>query len=130
MPKPPHAYHLVTKNLVLTLKPHGTVHMAQNLPIDKTDTITIQAVDAQGNVVPFTPDAPPVWTDSAPSAVKAAPSADGLSNALTGLTVGQSSNIGVTMKVAGVTYSATDTVTVVAGAIAGIRLVHTFSPKP
>ena len=128
MPKPPHAYRLVGKTFVLTLKPHGTVHMTENLPIDKTDTITIQAVDAQGNVVPFTPDAPPVWTDSAPSAVKAVPSADGLSDVLTGLTVGQSSNIGVTMKVAGVTYSAMDTVTVVAGAIAGIKLVHTLTP--
>ena len=128
-PKPPRAYRIVAKNLVVTLKPNGTVHMTQNLPIDQIDTLTIKAVDAQGNVVPFTPDAPPVWTDSVPSAVSAAPSADGLSDVLTGLVIGASSIIGVTVKIGGVTYNVQDTVDVMPGAIAGIKLVHTLSPK-
>ena len=104
--------------------------MAQTLHVDQIDTVTIQFVDAQGNVVQATPDSPPVWSNSVPTVVGAAPSADGLSDVLTGLVVGQTSTVGVTVVVGGVSFSAQDDVLVVEGAIAGIKLVHTFSPKP
>ncbi len=105
--------------------------MQQTLHVDQIDTVTLQAVDAKGNIVPLTPDAAPVWTDSVPAAVSQTPSTDGLSDVLTAAgTPGQVSTIGVTVLVGGVSFSAQDDVMVVAGAIAGIKLVHTFSPKP
>jgi len=122
---------LVTKNFAVQLKPNEVVQMAQTLHVDQIDTITLQAVDALGNVVAFTPDSPPVWTDSAPTVVAQAPSADGLSDVLTPANmVGQSSTIGATVLIGGVSFGVQDTVTVVAGAIAQIKMVHNFSKAP
>lgn len=122
---------LVSNDFAVQLKPNEVIKVAQTLHVDQIDTVTIQAFDAKGNAIAFTPDSPPVWTDSAPAVVAQAPSADGLSDVLTPANaVGQSSTIGVTVIVGGQSFGASDTVTVVAGAIAQIKLVHNFSAAP
>jgi len=126
----PHKAKLILKGSKFSVQliPNGVTKVSQQLPVGHKDTVTIEAIDANGNVIAFTPDAPPVWSDSAPSEVAEAISTDGLSNVLTAVgPAGQSSTIGVSLKVGGVSYTASDVVTVVAGAIAGIRLVHTLS---
>jgi len=126
----PHKAKLILKSSKFSVQliPNGVTKVSQQLPVGQKDTVTIEAVDANGNVIAFTPDAGPEWSDSAPSEIAEAVSADGLSNVLTAVgPAGQSATIGVSLKVGGVSYTASDVVTVVAGAIAGIRLVHTLS---
>src|SRR5579872_1488377 len=84
-----------------------------NLPIGQIDTITIQALDVDGNPVPFTPDAPPVWSNGAPAIIQSTPSGDGLTDVVTPLVAG-SASIGVSASVGGAPFSASDTENVVA----------------
>lgn len=82
------------------------------LPLGQIDTVTIQAVDADGNPVPFQPDSPPVWSNGAPQVIKSQPSSDGLTDVVTPLAAG-STSLSVSASVGGKPFSASDTETVV-----------------
>lgn len=105
--------------------------MATNIHIDQIDTISIQAVDASGNVVPVTYDSPPVWTNSNPAAATNVVSADGTTNVVTPVAsaIGQTTTIGVTAIISGTTFTASNDYTIIAGTVASIRLVDTFSAQ-
>lgn len=106
---------------------------------DQKATFAIAAFNASNLPVSFTPDAPPEWSCDAPFGPTAV-SPDGLS-----LTVdpqptyhaGQSFSTSVTVKIGGVSYDATYTLTLVdaaappppAGVVASIGLTVTFSPR-
>lgn len=105
--------------------------MATSLHIDQIDTLSIVALDAADDpVAPITFDSPPVWTNSNPAAATNLPSADGTTNVLTPIAVGQTTTVGVTAIIGGVTFTASADYTVVAGAVASIQIADSFSPKP
>lgn len=102
------------------------------LHVDQIATLGIMAVDSHGNQVVFKPDAPPVWTNSNDAAAKSAVSADGLTNVLTPIVGadGQVDTASVIVAIGGVQFTASVDETIVAGAIAGIRITEAFSPAP
>lgn len=117
-------------SLAILLEKDKEPFIMSQLHIDQTVSISIVATDVAGNTVAFTPDAPPIWTNSNPAAATDAVSADGLSDVLTPVAVGLTTSVGVSVVIGGVTFTATIDEAVVEGAIAGIKLVETFSPKP
>lgn len=110
--------------------------IVSQLHVDQKVTLSIVATDAAGNPVAFKPDAAtppatnPVWTNSNPAAADMAVSNDGLSAVVTPKAdqVGQVTSVSVAVTVNGVTFTATDDLTIVEGAIAGVKIVETFSP--
>lgn len=102
------------------------------LHVDQVVTLGLMAVDSKGNQVKFVPDAPPVWTNSNNAAATAAVSADGLTDVVTPVagSEGQVDTVSVVVSVGGVQFTASVDETVVAGAIAGVKITETFSPAP
>lgn len=100
------------------------------LHADQIVTLSLQAVDANGNLVEFMPDVEPVWDNSDAGAAEMEVSEDGLTAVLTPHLVGSSTTVSVTLSIDGVTFSASIVEDVVSGAVAGIRIVETFSPAP
>lgn len=100
------------------------------LHIDQIVTLSLIAVDSNGNPVGFAPDAPPVWTNSDESVATSVVSGDGLTDTLTPVKVGGVTTVNVSASIGGVGFSASIDEAVVAGAVAGIKIVETFSPKP
>lgn len=142
MQKKPHKYYVryctdiglwyARTGFSVLLIPNMEIFMATNIHIDQIDTITIQPVDAAGNpVAGVVYDSPPVWTNSNPAAATNVVSADGTSNVVTPVAsaIGQTTTIGVTAIVSGVTFTASNDYTIIAGSVAGIRLVDTFSAQ-
>lgn len=101
----------------------------QQLHANQKDTLSIQATDIGGNPVKFVPDTPPVWLNSNPAAVAMTVSADGLSAVLVPVAgaVGEVTTVTLSVTIGGVTFTATDDLTVVEGAIAGVQIIDTFS---
>src|SRR5690242_2032862 len=83
------------------------------ITVGQTDTITLQAIDTNGNPITLVPDAPPTWTNSDPTKASSAVATDHMSNVVTALAAG-STDIGVSLTVNSVPFSATSTETVVA----------------
>lgn len=101
------------------------------LHIDQFDNLSLAAVDAKGNVVsPIPFDSAPVWTNSDDTAATLAAATDGLSASLTPVKAGGVTTVTVSASIAGTPFSATLDVSVVAGAVAGLSIVETFSPTP
>lgn len=125
-------YWFVTDKCAVLLIPNTEIFMAQQLHVDQIDTISIAAVDAAGNPVVATFDSPPVWTNSNPLAATNVVSSDGLTNVLTPVAgaTGQVTTVAVTAIIGGTTFTASSDYTIVAGAVAGINLVDSFSPTP
>jgi hypothetical protein len=117
----------VSNNFAVALQPERTINMSDTLHLNQIDNLSIVADDANLNIVPFTPDAPPVWTNSNPAAATMVASADGLTAVLTPVAVGVTT-VGVSVVINKVTFSASDDITIVAGAIASISIVATPAP--
>jgi hypothetical protein len=107
--------------------------IVSQLHVDQKVTLSIVATDAAGNPVAFKPDAAtppatnPTWTNSNPAADMVV-SNDGLTAVLTPKAdqVGQVTSVSMAVIVDGVTFTATDDLTIVEGAIAGVKLIETF----
>ena len=125
----PHVWLRVGQTAILLNSLERTYVMSQ-LHIDQIVTLSLVAVDAKGNPVTLTPDSPPVWTNTDETAASSAVSADGLTDVLTPVTVGKTTTVNVSVAIGGVTFTATIDEAVVAGAVAGVKIVETFSPKP
>lgn len=78
-----------------------------------TDTITFNDQNGNSMLVTPTPDSAPVWTSSTAATETLVASADGLSAVGTPLAVG-TDVVGLTLAVGGVTYTASQNVTVTA----------------
>jgi hypothetical protein len=135
--KPPHPHKqnvwLVVNSIAMFLHPNKENFMAQNLHIDQIDNLSIAATDAAGNPQTPTFDSPPSWTlnDPASSGATLVASADGLTAVLTPpATPGASVTVNLTGVIGGQNYSATLSVTFVAGAIASISIVAVAAPRP
>ena len=105
------------------------------LHVDNIMNYAITAADAAGDPIsPITFDAPPVWTSSNPAAGAIVASADGTTAVLTPAaapgSVGQVTTVTMTCSIAGTSFSATDSVTIVAGAVASVSIVGTPAPIP
>lgn len=104
--------------------------MADSLHIDQIGNLSIVADDSKLNVVsPVTFDSPPVWTNSNPAAATLVASTDGTTAVLTPVAAGLVTTVGVSASVAGVSFSASDDVSIVSGAVASISIVLTPAPK-
>lgn len=126
-----HVWLQINHNVAVLLNPHRETFVMSQLHVDQTVTLSLIAVDSAGTQVPFKPDAPPVWTNSDESVATSAVSPDGLTDTLTPTdAVGGVTTVNVSVLIGGVPFSATVDETVVAGAIAGIKIVETFAPKP
>lgn len=99
------------------------------LHIDQKAVLGIRARDVAGNVVPFTPDAPPTWSGNNPLAATEEVSADGLTDTLTPVTVGLTTDLLVEVLIGGQKFSATISENVVEGAVASVEITETFIPK-
>lgn len=140
MSKPPHnASVTVCKTffvwfrkgeLEILLRKHERLIMQQTLHVDQIDTLSIVQRDASGNVVNVPYDAPPTWTSSNPAAATLTVAADGLTATLTNPAVDQVTDVTVQASIAGTVFSATNTYTIVGGAVASIEIKDTFAPKP
>lgn len=101
---------------------------------DQTVILGIEALDAAGNVVPFTPDAPPNWVNNNPASDPGVISPDGLTDTLTPdptANVGDQATVTVTVAIGGVQFNANITETITAPKptpIAAIRITETLSP--
>jgi len=99
------------------------------LVVGQTDTITLAAVDTNGNPITLVPDAPPTWTNSDPTKASSAVATDHMSDVATALVAG-STTIGVSLTVNGVPFSTSDVETVVAAtpatALSDMSVVLTF----
>lgn len=101
---------------------------------DQTVVLGIEAVDAAGNVVPFTPDAPPNWVNNNPAADPGIISPDGLTDTLTPAptaNVGDQATVTVSVMIGGVQFNANITETITApkaAPIAAVRITETLSP--
>jgi hypothetical protein len=137
-PHPPHPDHepydvwLLTNKFTVFLIHKTEMIMATSLHVDQIDTQTILATDAKGNPVTVTWDSPPVWINSNPAAATNVVSSDGTSNVLTPVStgIGLSTTVGVAAMLGGVPFSASTTYTIIAGTVAQIAIVDTFSPAP
>ena len=87
----------------------GAFSVGQSLPL------SIQFLDQNGHemAVTPTPDAPPAWTNGNPAVDTLTVSADGLSASDLGVSAG-ADTIGVSLSVGGVSFAASDAVTVTA----------------
>lgn len=121
-------YWFVSSKTAVLLYPERTMHMSDTIHIDQIDNLSLVADDANLNVVPFTPDAPPVWTNSNPAAATLVASADGLTAVLTPVAIGVTT-VGVSLQIGGVTFSASDDISVVTGPVASISIIATPAPK-
>jgi hypothetical protein len=118
--------------MVILLNPRERTVVMSQLHVDQIVTLGIIAVDSKGNQVKFAPDAAPLWTNSNNAAATSVVSPDGLSNVLTPVAgaVGQVDTVTVVVVIGGVTFTATIDETVVAGAVAGVKITEAFSPAP
>lgn len=118
--------------VAILLHPKERTFIMSQLHVDQVVTLGLMAVDSKGNQVKFVPDAPPVWTNSNNAAATAAVSADGLTDVVTPVagSEGQVDTVSVVVSVGGVQFTASVDETVVAGAIAGVKITETFSPAP
>src|ERR1700682_4825646 len=66
--------------LAILLTPNEEANIMGQQRKDQTVVLGIQAVDAAGNVVPFTPDAPPNWVNNNPASDPGVISPDGLTD--------------------------------------------------
>jgi hypothetical protein len=124
---------LVTNNHAVELEPERTIHMADTLHLAQIGNLSIVADDSKLNVVSFTPDpvvAPatnPTWTNSNPAAATLVASVDGLTAVLTPVAIGVTT-VGVSVVIGGVTFSASDDISIVGGAVASVSIVLTPAP--
>jgi hypothetical protein len=123
-------YWLKIAQLAILLVENKELFIMSQLHVDQTVSLSLQASDAAGNMVKFTPDAPPTWVNSNPAAATDAVAADGLTDVLTPVAgaTGQTTTVTVSVVIGGVTFTATIDEAIVAGAIAGVKIVETFSP--
>jgi hypothetical protein len=110
------------------LEPGRTIHMADTVTVGHQIAFSIEYVDTAGNpmLTAVTPDSPPTWTD-APSAAGVdtfTASADGTTAVLVATAAG-SDTVGLSVTVAGVTYTASDLVTISAApqVLGGVEIV-------
>ena len=99
-----------------------------DIRLDQTATLSVEAVDAFGNPVPAVFDSPPAWTNSNDAAATLAVSGDTATLTPVAGGVGQSTTVTVTASIAGVPFSASVDYTVIAAAVAGIRIVAVLNP--
>ena len=102
--------------------------MSTSVTVGHVIDFSILYVDTAGNpmLTPVTPDSPPVWTNVPSAADTFAASADGTTAVLTAVAAG-SDTVGLTVIVGGVTYTASDLVTVNAApqVLGGVQIVAT-----
>lgn len=116
----PHHHHsprpwLVVNGVAIELIPNQEIHVDITLSVGHTLTDSILFLDAVGNpmLTTVTPDSPPTWTQSTPATETLTASADGLTFSGPAIAVGTDS-VGLTVVVGGVTFSASQSVTVTA----------------
>lgn len=104
---------------------------------DQSVTLGIEAFDAAGNVVPFTPDAipnNPNWQNNNPAVDPGVISADGLTDTLTpaaSANVGDQATVQLSVTIGGQVFAANVTETITAPLpqpIAGVRITEKLSP--
>src|SRR5271157_240612 len=114
---------------VYILEP-GANTMSTSVTVGHVIDFSIQYVDTSGNpmLTPVTPDSPPVWADApaSPPVDTFTPSADGLTAVLTATAAG-ADTVSLTVIVGGVTYSASDIITINAApqVLGGVQIVAT-----
>jgi len=123
----PHVWLQINQTAIL-LNSLERTHAMSQIHIDQVCTLSLVAVDSKGNQVALNPDAPPNWTNSDESAATSAVSADGLTDTLTPVAVGKTTTVNVSVSIGGVIFTASIDEAVVAGAVAGIKIVETFAP--
>lgn len=128
-PRPPHRrvrVWLTTEpaGVSVLLDPKGTTYLMSNLRLDQLNNLSIEAVDANGNPVPAAIESA-TWSNSNDAAATLA--ATDATAVLTPVALGETT-VSVTAVVGGQSFSASITVTVVPGAVAGIRIVENISP--
>lgn len=119
-------------NSAVLLKPNERTFIMSQIHVDQIAVLTIQAVDSKGNPVSAAFDGPPVWTNSNEAAATSSVAADGSTDTLTpvGTAVGQSTTASVVATIGGTQFTASIDEAIVAGAVAGIKIVETFQPAP
>lgn len=115
----------------IMLRPNQRTYVMSQLHTDQIVTLSLQAVDSQGNIVDATFENTQ-WSNSNEAAAASKVSDDGLTDTLTpgSGAIGQATTVSVSTQIGGVTFTASITETIVAGAVAGVQLIETFSPKP
>jgi len=104
--------------------------MSTSVTVGHVIDFSIQYVDTSGNpmLTPVTPDSPPVWADApaSPPVDTFTPSADGLTAVLTATAAG-ADTVSLTVIVGGVTYTASDIITINAApqVLGGVQIVAT-----
>lgn len=118
--------------LRILLEPGKEPFIVGQLHVDQKVSLSIVATDVAGNPVKFAPDAAPVWANSNPAAADMTVSNDGLTATLIPKAdaVGQVTSVSLAVVIGGVTFTATDDISIVEGAIAGVKIVESFSPNP
>jgi hypothetical protein len=119
------------KETAILLRPNQREFIMRQIHEDTLDTITIAAVDSQGNPVsPVVFDAPPAWTNTDDAVAKLTVAPNALSAVLDPQTVDGVTTVSVSVVIGGTTFAARADYTVISGAVASISLVDTFSPRP
>jgi hypothetical protein len=123
---------LTVGDVSVLLNSTETTHMASTFAMNQIVNLSIQALDASGNVltgVVF--DSPPAWTDDAPATATLVASADGTTAVLTPVAPG-TLNVGLTAIVGGVSFTAAlaETLTAAAPTVASVQIVATNAPLP
>lgn len=124
-----HLWLVVHDKFAVRLIPNRKVFVMEQLHVNETDTLSILATDEFGNIVDSAVSNV-VWSNSnEAAAVSSNPTPETL--LLTPVTnaVGQETTVDVSVTISGTTFTAQDTLTIVAGPVAGIRIVHNFAPR-
>ena len=129
---------LVVNGISFTLKPNGAITLTTPVGFGQKITYALEFDDQNEKPMATTPtvDAPPVWTAVAPATGTLVVASDGLTAVYTPADPGQttpSDTVTVVAMVAGVSFTATDTVNVQADPVpvqtlTSLKLVPTVGP--
>ena len=126
---PIHIWLVHDNGLAIRLIPNRKVHIMQQLHVNETATLSLQAVDVYGNIVDATLGTP-VWSNSnEAAAVSSNPTPETLKLDPVTNAVGQETTVDVSVMINGTSFSAQEVFSVVAGPVAGISIVTNFNPK-
>lgn len=117
-------------DLAVLLRPNQRMYIMSQLHVDQTVALALQATDIFGNIVDALFENTQ-WLNSDETVAKSTVSADGNSVMLDPVSnaVGKFTTVNVSTQIGGVAFTASVTESVVAGAVANLVIVETFSPK-
>lgn len=117
-------------DLAILLRPNERMYVMSQLHVDQSVVLSLQATDVFGNLVDATFENTQ-WANSDETAAVSTTGADGNSLSLVpaGNAVGKSTTVNMTTNIGGAVFTASVTESIVAGDVAAVAIVETFSPK-